>query len=75
MGRYRINGVHVSYIIDRKGDSIPVNIPVYNLQRDSFPKVDIVVVSVIDQYTQIYDTLREKKVCNIVSIESIIKES
>jgi hypothetical protein len=64
--------IDVMYIIDRKGAGISVDKTVYDIEVDVLPNVDVIVVTVLDQFAEIYDILKTKSKCNIISLDSVI---
>ena len=67
-------GMEISYAIDRQGNVLHDMFPIYRLE-DELPEVDVIVVSVIDEFFSIYKVLREKVKCSVYSLEEIVYES
>lgn len=69
----RNTNIHIKYFIDRaplyEFHGIPVCLP-----SDLLRPVDIVVVTVVGEFESIYDILKEKISCSIVSIDDILEE-
>lgn len=68
------SNINVAYGIDMKGSFLHDDIKIYDLQGE-LPKVDAVIVTVIDEFPEIYKVLKEKVTCPIISLEEIVFES
>ena len=68
------NKVTIEYIIDQQKDKINADIPVYSPQED-LPEAELVVVTAVCEYDEIYKKLREKSNCKIISLETLIFET
>lgn len=66
--------VDIVYFIDRKVEIKKYQIPIYN-PDEILPTVDVVVVTVIDEYEEISEVLKEKTNAEIVSLAEVIKEN
>ncbi len=64
----------VEYIIDKKVDIVNFAIPFYS-PKDHLPQVDVIVVTVIDEFDKIYELLRGQVGSDIISLNEIIKET
>lgn len=79
MGKYGVllynelkkNQIEVKYAIDRKYGQVRKLLPIKSLE-DDLPPVDLVIVSVIYEYNDIAQKLREKLDCPIISLEQIL---
>lgn len=67
------SGVEIKYAIDRNADSIYADVDLYSLE-DNLPDVDVVVVTAVYFYDEIYDNLIDKVNCPVVSLEDILYE-
>lgn len=65
--------IQVSFGIDKNSEDCDCEIKVYALNQQ-MPKVDAVVITVIDQYAEIGRLLSKKLNCAMVTIEEIIQE-
>ena len=65
--------VTVCFGIDKNNECIDCEMNVYNPSQP-IPEVDAVVITVICQYRQISDNLRNKICCPIITIEEVIQE-
>lgn len=68
------SSVDVKYAIDRNADSIYGEIAVYS-PEDALPEADVIVVTAVYFFDEIYDFLQEKVNCPIVSFEDILYEA
>jgi len=68
----RNGGLIVQYVVDIKGGLLDIDIPVFRAD-DKLPPIDVVVVTVPQQYKEIKDLLSNSN-CDIVSIDEIITE-
>ena len=69
----RDTNVQVRYVIDRNKNNIgDKDIKIYSLDDDTWPDVDMVVVTPFYEYQSIKERIKEKINCRIVSIEDII---
>ncbi len=67
------SGIEVKYAIDKNANSIYSDLEVY-LPEDGFPDVDVIVVTAISFFDEIYDLLVSKIDCAIVSLQDILYE-
>lgn len=65
--------VTVEYIIDRQKEGLHTNVPVY-LPEEVFPEVELMVVTAVYDYDEIYKRLKEKHDCRVISLETLIFE-
>ncbi|SEA10710.1 Glycosyltransferase WbsX [Pseudobutyrivibrio sp. ACV-2] len=65
------SSITIEYGIDGKGEAIKKSFPVYTLQND-LPEVDMVVVSVTYDYVNIKQSLEEKGIKKIISLDTVI---
>lgn len=65
--------IDILYGVDNRKDNIRKKFPVYCIE-DDLPKVDLVIVSVIHQFMQIYSQLKKKLECDIISLNEILEE-
>lgn len=68
------NKVTIEYIIDQQKDKINADIPVYSPQED-LPEAELVVVTAVCEYDEIYKKIREKSNCKMISLETLIFET
>lgn len=68
------SSITIRYGIDRKSDNIHQYFPVYQ-KEDKLPDVDVIVVCVSYDYVPIYQYLRKKVNCPIISLAEIIDET
>lgn len=66
--------VTIQYVIDRQGNKLRLELPVY-LPEDSVPKVDAVIVASTYYYDEIRQFLRKKGIGRIISLETILYEN
>lgn len=70
----RQEGINVSYVIDRNALHIDVDIECL-LPEGQFPMVDAIVVTVVNDFEEIKDTLEAKVSYPVVSLEDIIPKA
>lgn len=63
--------IEVKCFIDRNKDVCKLDVPVYD-RNDSFPKVDVLVITPIFDYYEIVAEMKKRFACRIVSIEDIV---
>lgn len=63
--------VDIKYFIDRKGGITGYSIPVYSL-NDVLPSVDVIIITIVDEYEDILTKLSKKITFRIVSLDEII---
>ncbi len=61
----------IVYGIDRLGNKLKQNFPVYTLE-DDLPDVDVIVVSVTYDFDSIYESLKDKFDGPVVSLEEVV---
>lgn len=69
----RDSGIEIKYAIDRNADSIYADIDVHS-PEDKLPEVDVIVVTAIRFFDEIYNNLAGTVSCPIVSFEDILYE-
>lgn len=69
------SGLSVQYALDKKNSLIDFKqqLKVFQLE-DDLPKVDMVVVTLVERYENIVKQLKEKLKCPIITIEELISE-
>ena len=67
------SNIEVKYAIDRNAESMYSEVDVY-LPGDILPEVDVIVVTAISFFDNIYDILVDKVKCPIVSMEDVLYE-
>lgn len=65
--------IEIAYGIDRNASSIYSTTRLLTMQEE-LPRVDIIVVTAIGAFDEVYDELVKKVECPIVAIEDIINE-
>lgn len=65
--------VEIKYAIDKNADSLNIDIDVY-LPDESLPEADVVVVTAVYFFDEIFNCLVDKVACPIVSFEDILYE-
>ena len=70
----RQEGINVSYVIDRNALHIDVDIECL-LPEGQFPMADAIVVTVVNDFKEIKDTLEAKVSYPVVSLEDIIPKA
>ncbi|GFI19324.1 hypothetical protein IMSAGC009_04504 [Lachnospiraceae bacterium] len=72
---YELQGseINVRYGIDKNGENVDDIIDIY-YPNQKMPKVDAVVITVIGQYKEISEKLRENMQCPMVTIEEVVQE-
>lgn len=70
----RNSGIEIAYGIDRNAASIYSKIKVITMDEELPSEVDVVVVTLVDGFEEVCDTLTKKMNCPIVAIEDIINE-
>lgn len=63
--------INVAYAIDRRAEKLDAPVDVLTMD-ETFPAVDMIVVTAVYFYNQILDELKEKVDCLIVSLEDIM---
>ena len=66
-------GIEVKYAIDQNADTIYTGIDVYS-PEDDLPEVDVIIVTAVYFFDEIYDKLSDKVQCAIVSLEDVLYE-
>lgn len=66
-------GIEVKYAIDQNADTIYADIDVYS-PKDVLPEVDVVIVTAVYFFDEIYDKLSDNVNCEIVSLEDVLHE-
>lgn len=66
-------GVHVEYVIDRKGRMLECICPVYTID-ESLPFVDAVIVAPVGLYEEVEPILSEKRSAKVLDLCNIIEE-
>ena len=66
--------VKVQYIIDRNAKYMDSEIPIYSLEED-LPKVDAIVIAVMNQSDSIAEEIERKCGYSVISIEDVIDGS
>ena len=64
----------VQYIIDRNAKYMDSEIPIYSLEED-LPKVDAIVIAVMNQSDSIAEEIERKCGYSVISIEDVIDGS
>lgn len=64
-------GIEVRYAIDRNAANIYSNVEVYS-PEDDLPKTDVLIVTAVCFYEEIYNNLKDKVACPIVSLDTIL---
>lgn len=67
------SGIQVKFGIDKKDKKIMCGISIYN-PEEKMPEADAVIITVIDQYAKIAETLRKNMDCPMITLEEIIQE-
>lgn len=67
----RESEIEVKYIIDKNIDQVWADIDIYGLD-ETFPSVDVIVVTAFFSYEEIEDELLDRVTCPIVSIEDVV---
>lgn len=65
--------IEILYGIDRSAESIYSEIKLVTINQ-TLEKVDAVVITLVDDFEDVYDKLSEKLKCSIIAIEDIINE-
>lgn len=65
--------LNISYIIDRQGENIPINISAYTLQEVENKNVDVVICCYLDD-GDIRKELEKHFECDIITIEELLYE-
>lgn len=68
------SSVSIKYGIDQRGNNIHQVFPVYR-REDELPEADAVIVSVTYEYGEIYQYLKDRLKCPIISLEEVVDES
>ncbi|NBH82480.1 hypothetical protein D7X88_05035 [bacterium C-53] len=69
----RESGINACFGIDENSEKIMCEIKVYS-PNQHMPKVDAVIITIINQYSEIADKLRESMDCPMITLEEIIQE-
>ena len=67
------SGIHIKYGIDRRGQGAGDLIKIYN-PFQKLPEVDAVVITILGEYKEIGQMLRNSICCPMISLEEIIQE-
>ena len=65
--------VRVVCVIDKMGDALKLEVPVY-LPEDELPETDVIVVTATYAYVEIKQQLYDKGINKVVSLENIVME-
>lgn len=65
--------IQIKYIIDSRKASLQAKEPIYDLS-DNLPVCDVVIITVINEYTEIANNLRKKINCPIISLSEVVFE-
>lgn len=65
-------GLTILYFIDQKGNELHNDIPVFSPTESYFPPVDVVIVSIIDEFPYIYNAIRKKMKADIISLDTVV---
>lgn len=68
------SSVTIKYGIDQRGNNIHQAFPVYK-KEEKLPEVDAIIVSVTYEYGEIYEYLKNRMKCPIISLEEVVEES
>ena len=69
-----LSSINIQYIIDRNAEGLGVNYPVFT-PHDVLPSVDLIIVTIVDQYEEIKNTLTENNnEIRICSLDELICE-
>jgi len=79
LGKHLCSELHggditVEYIIDQKKGDISIDYKLY-LPTEAIPETDAVIVTAIFDYDKIYKKLKNKGICKIISLETILYEN
>lgn len=69
----RNTNLNIIYGIDQNATNISSDLKLLTLE-DELPEVDVIIVTVLGSFQEIYDKLSTKIKCDIVAIEDIINE-
>lgn len=69
----RNTNLNIIYGIDQNAANISSDLKLLTLE-DELPEVDVIIVTVLGSFQEIYDKLSTKIRCDIVAIEDIINE-
>ena len=69
----RNTNLNIIYGIDQNAANISSDLKLLTLE-DELPEVDVIIVTVLGSFQEIYDKLSTKIKCDIVAIEDIINE-
>lgn len=64
-------GIQVSYAIDRNGDEMYFEVPVFN-PSDEYDEVDAIIVTAILDYEKIRANIKKKTHADVISLEDVI---
>lgn len=67
------SGIEVKYAIDRNADAIYSDIEVCS-PEDELPEVDVIIVTAVYFFDEIYDQLSKKVQCSVESLEDVLYE-
>lgn len=65
--------VEVKYAIDRKADTLNVDVKVYSPDED-LPQVDAIIITATYDFVQIKDKLKKRGYMNVISLEEVLTE-
>lgn len=65
--------VEVEYLIDQQGNKLHTECKVY-LPSETLPQVDLVIVTAVYYYEEIYHKLKDKGIPQVVSLQTILYE-
>ena len=63
--------VEINYAVDRNAATIYSDIEVYS-PEDDLPEADVMIVTAVYYFSEIYNNLKDKVTCPIVSLEDIL---
>ena len=68
----RQGGIEILYVIDQAKGGMKANLPVYNLE-DNLPVCDVVIVSLINDFFDVFPLLSKKLNCPVLSLYETVK--
>lgn len=67
--------VDVLYAIDKRASYLKADIPLYAPDSESFPKADILIISILGHYREVETALKGKIDCRMIELDELINDA
>ena len=65
----------VLYAIDKRASYLKADIPLYAPDSESFPKADILIISILGHYREVETALKGKIDCRMIELDELINDA